>query len=385
MINNRKLIVTVGIALLSFIIVGAFWEAEYNPFRTPAPQTTTPMFPAEQAARLRAVIETALARPGVLTPPPAEKTIQQDTLQWTVPEYVVQLENPTLSSEIAKALTEAVYANGGRIFQTYLPAEEQKAIIVVGVAAFITHTITLTWNVALPAEMTPLPTPANAAGSFRAAIVIDDLGASAIAVQRLLEMPADFTFSILPQLEKSTEIATFLHEQQKETWLHLPMEPQGTEYPGQGAILANMPPEAIQQTITQDLESVPYVVGVSNHMGSRLTADVQTMQTVLETLRARQLFFLDSRTTPRTMGPARRISGAVIQALRHLGQTQVDAAVIRSLRRTLRPADKQQLLRDLSFAPAWVGAHLRAIAQGLDLRRGSDSAVDGCALELCPR
>ena len=69
------------------------------------------------------------------------------------------------------------------------------------------------------------------------------------------------------------------------------------------------------------------------------------------------------RTTPRMMGPARRISGTVIQALRYLGQTQVDAAVIRTLRRRLRPADRQQLLRDLPFAPAWVGAHLRAIAQ----------------------
>jgi len=69
------------------------------------------------------------------------------------------------------------------------------------------------------------------------------------------------------------------------------------------------------------------------------------------------------RTTPRTMGPARRISGTVIQALRYLGQAQVGAAVIRSLRRKLRPADKRQLLRDLSFAPAWVGVHLRTIAQ----------------------
>ena len=69
------------------------------------------------------------------------------------------------------------------------------------------------------------------------------------------------------------------------------------------------------------------------------------------------------RTTPRMMGPARRISGTVIQALRYLGQAQLDAAVIRSLRRKLRPAEKRQLLRDLPFAPAWVGAHLRAIAQ----------------------
>jgi hypothetical protein len=69
------------------------------------------------------------------------------------------------------------------------------------------------------------------------------------------------------------------------------------------------------------------------------------------------------RTTPRTMGPAGRISGTVIQALRHLGQTHVDAAVIRALRRKLRPTEKRQLLRDLPFAPAWVGTHLRAIAQ----------------------
>lgn len=69
------------------------------------------------------------------------------------------------------------------------------------------------------------------------------------------------------------------------------------------------------------------------------------------------------RTTPRAMGPARRISGTMIQALRYLGQAQVDDAVIRALRRKLQPADRQQLLRDLPFAPAWVGAHLRAIAQ----------------------
>ena len=63
------------------------------------------------------------------------------------------------------------------------------------------------------------------------------------------------------------------------------------------------------------------------------------------------------------MGPTGRISGTVIQALRHLGQTHVDAAVIGALRRKLRPTEKRQLLRDLPFAPVWVGVHLRAIAQ----------------------
>lgn len=72
------------------------------------------------------------------------------------------------------------------------------------------------------------------------------------------------------------------------------------------------------------------------------------------------------RTTPRNMGSAERISGLVIQALRHVGLTHVDDAVIRTLRRKLSVDDKKQLMKDIAFAPAWVGAHLRVIAQGDD-------------------
>jgi len=70
------------------------------------------------------------------------------------------------------------------------------------------------------------------------------------------------------------------------------------------------------------------------------------------------------QTTPRTMGPAGRTSGLVIQALRHLGQQHVDGVVIQTLGRKLRANDKKQLLEDLGYAPAWVRAHLRAIAKG---------------------
>lgn len=70
------------------------------------------------------------------------------------------------------------------------------------------------------------------------------------------------------------------------------------------------------------------------------------------------------QTTPRTMGPAGRTSGLVIQALRHLGQEHVDDAVIQALRRKLGAEDKKQLLTDLGYAPGWVRPHLRAIAEG---------------------
>jgi hypothetical protein len=70
------------------------------------------------------------------------------------------------------------------------------------------------------------------------------------------------------------------------------------------------------------------------------------------------------RTTPRSMAPAGRVSGLVIQALRHLGQKHVDDAVIRTLQRTLSDLDKARLLKDIAYAPAWVGKHLREIAKG---------------------
>lgn len=69
------------------------------------------------------------------------------------------------------------------------------------------------------------------------------------------------------------------------------------------------------------------------------------------------------RTTPRNMRSAGRISGLVIQALRHVGQKHVDDAVIQSLHRKLSTRDRKQLLQDIAFAPAWMGAYLRALAR----------------------
>jgi hypothetical protein len=70
------------------------------------------------------------------------------------------------------------------------------------------------------------------------------------------------------------------------------------------------------------------------------------------------------RTTPRSMGPAVRISGLVIQALRHLGQKHVDDAAIQTLQRKLSDQDRKRLIKDIAYAPAWVGKHLLEIARG---------------------
>lgn len=68
------------------------------------------------------------------------------------------------------------------------------------------------------------------------------------------------------------------------------------------------------------------------------------------------------RTTPKSMATAGRVSGLVIQALRHLGQSRVDDGVVRTLRRRLSDADKVTLIRDNPYAPAWVAEIMLRVA-----------------------
>jgi len=69
-------------------------------------------------------------------------------------------------------------------------------------------------------------------------------------------------------------------------------------------------------------------------------------------------------TTPRNMATAGRISGLVIQALRHLKQANIDALVVSRLRARLTAQDKAVLLEDAPLAPAWIGEIMREIASG---------------------
>lgn len=59
-------------------------------------------------------------------------------------------------------------------------------------------------------------------------------------------------------------------------------------------------------------------------------------------------------TTARNMSTAGRPSGLVIQALRWLGKDHVDDVIKAKLRRNLKPKDRASLVRDASYAPAWI-------------------------------
>ena len=67
-------------------------------------------------------------------------------------------------------------------------------------------------------------------------------------------------------------------------------------------------------------------------------------------------------TTPRNMATAGKISGLVIQALRHLGRKNVNTQVIAQLDRRLDAAARTQLMKDIRYAPAWITDIFRSLA-----------------------
>ncbi|HEX5134479.1 MAG TPA: divergent polysaccharide deacetylase family protein, partial [Thermoanaerobaculia bacterium] len=142
----------------------------------------------------------------------------------------------------------------------------------------------------------------------RIAIVIDDLGNDADALERIARWPYAVAGAVLPGLPGSAGAARRLAASGKEVLLHLPMEPDGYPLvaPGPGVILRSDTDEAIAHTVIEDLASVPGAVGVNNHLGSAATADPRVMRAVVRVLAERGLFFIDSRTTEATV--ARRVA-----------------------------------------------------------------------------
>jgi len=138
----------------------------------------------------------------------------------------------------------------------------------------------------------------------RIAIVIDDLGGEDHLSRELLLFDFPITFSILPFVTYSKSLAIEAPQNGKEVILHLPMEPHGYPKvkPGAGVLLEEMSEERLLQQLDRDIESVPNIKGVSNHMGSRLMEDPEKLKIILADLKRRGLFFLDSRTTPHTVG-----------------------------------------------------------------------------------
>ncbi len=143
-----------------------------------------------------------------------------------------------------------------------------------------------------------LSQPALAKGQL--AIIIDDIGYNLALGKRTTDLPGDFTLAVLPFTPHGSELAQRAHQRGKEIMLHAPMSNHHNYPLGRGGLVSGMQRAELLAVLRQNLASIPHVRGVNNHMGSQLTEQAEPMRWVMEELKMRRLYFVDSRTSART-------------------------------------------------------------------------------------
>ncbi len=206
------------------------------------------------------------------------------------------------------------------------------------------------------------------------AIVIDDVGLDRARSKRAWELPGPMTMSFLPYAKDLPEQARAARARGHELMLHMPMEPNGRNDPGPGALMVSMSDAELRQRLLIALESFGGYVGINNHMGSRFTASRPGMDLVMRQLKPRGLMFLDSRTTPQSVGEQAAQEFGVPSIVRHVFLD--DEETLESVRRKL--AETEAVARRQGFVVAIGHPHdatLQALAEWLPTVQGKGLAL----------
>ena len=135
------------------------------------------------------------------------------------------------------------------------------------------------------------------------AIVIDDMGMDRKRTAKVIDLPGPLTLSFLAYADDLAQQTRSIRASGHELMLHVSMEPSSKSVdPGPNVLLATDTPEEIRRRLLWGLDRLSGVIGINNHMGSRFTESRAGMTVVMNELKERGLLFLDSRTTPRSVG-----------------------------------------------------------------------------------
>ena len=132
--------------------------------------------------------------------------------------------------------------------------------------------------------------------------VFDDAGHNLTQLEHFLRLPFPCTIAVLPGLRYSSESARRIRKAGKQVILHQPMQSVDLRIdPGPGAIVPGLTAEQIKTIVRKNLEEIWPAAGMNNHEGSLITADEYAMKAVLEVAAEKHIFFLDSRTTAKSV------------------------------------------------------------------------------------
>ncbi len=151
-------------------------------------------------------------------------------------------------------------------------------------------------------------------------LVIDDFGYRNDSVSdRFLNLPVPLTCAVLPGHSQSASIAKKAIKSGKEVIIHMPME-SSVSMTGEDEfkLKVGMTSEEIEWRLNEALKEIPEAIGINNHQGSKATTNGKVMGVVASVLKNKNKFFLDSRTSSKTVGEKTMRSVGVLTARRHI-------------------------------------------------------------------
>ena len=170
-------------------------------------------------------------------------------------------------------------------------------------------------------------------------LIIDDLGQNLPRDRRVLALPGPVTTAIMPDTPHAAEFAREAHRAGKIVILHMPMDPAT----GPFAWHPELPMEELEKRLNAAFKAVPYASGINNHMGSRMTVEPKAMAWLMADLQRRHKFFVDSRTSARTVAAAQaqKIGLASVSRDVFLDDEQTEQAITAQLQTAINLARKQ--------------------------------------------
>lgn len=151
------------------------------------------------------------------------------------------------------------------------------------------------------------------------AVVIDDMGEDLNFLRELINLKVPLTVAILPDSGLARESAILAEKNGLEVIIHLPLEAFNnlTSAGAEGLITTSMSPQDVRSILERDLSLLPQARGLNNHMGSKATSSEDLMEIIISFLREKNLYFLDSKTSPRSVayepGPEEKVPAAARQ------------------------------------------------------------------------
>jgi len=151
-------------------------------------------------------------------------------------------------------------------------------------------------------------------------LVIDDFGYRNDSISDgFINLPVPITCAVLPGHSQSPKIAQKVKRAGKEVIIHMPMQSSIASSGEDGfKIKTEMTSEEIEWRLNEALNDIPEAVGINNHQGSKATSDRRVMAVVASVLKNKNKFFLDSRTSSKTVAENTMRSIGVLTARRHI-------------------------------------------------------------------